>query len=39
MARKEFVKPEIKVVLIDAVDIITGSTGGEIEGGGGLEED
>lgn len=31
MARKEFVKPEIKVVLIDAVDIITGSTGAEGE--------
>ena len=41
MARKEFVRPEFKVVVIDSTDIIatSGGTGGSIEGPGGIEED
>lgn len=45
MARKEFVRPEFKVVVIDSADIIATSTGdgtgtgGSIEPGGGMEED
>lgn len=40
--RKEYEQPKMDIVMINPVDIIAqspGSTGGNIEGGGGLEED
>lgn len=40
--RKKYKQPEMNVVMISSADIIATSnptTGGNIEGGGGLEED